>query len=141
MRKMNESIKNSFATIASIPAFIFTTLLMLVCYLFFPILAILGAYLNNMALLYIGGIISIIMSLYYYIKKIIISPIVGIVWIIMIISAMVKYTDELLNKFESCMFILAIAFCVIFVIDLIEETFKSAINHLKEKRYKANTNI
>lgn len=133
---MNESIRKSFTTIASIPAFIFTTLIMLVCYLFFPILAILGAYINNMTLLYIGGIISIIMSFYYYIEKIIKSPIIGIGWVILIVLAMVKYTDEILNKFESCMLILAIAFCIIFIFDLIEETFKSAINYLKEKKNK-----
>ncbi len=133
---MNESIKKSFATIASIPAFLFTTLIMLGCYLFFPILTILGAYLNNMTLLYIGGIISIIMSFYYYIEKIIKSPIIGIFWILMIISAMVKYTDEILNKFESCMLILAIAFCLIFIFDLIEEAFKSLNNYFKEKRMK-----
>ena len=137
---MNETIKKSFATIASIPAFLFTTLIMLVCYLFFPILAIFGAYLNNMTLLYIGGIISIIMSFYYYIEKIIKSPIVGIGWIILLISAMVKYNDEVLNKFESCMAILAIAFCIIFIFDLIEETFKSAISYLKEKKNKKYDN-
>ena len=54
----------------------------------------------------------------------------------MIISAMVKYTDEILNKFESCMLILAIAFCLIFIFDLIEEAFKSLNNYFKEKRMK-----
>ena len=128
---MKKIFENLFNVILCIPAFILT-IISAFGFIIFPILTIIGAKYNYIGLLYIGGILSIIYSFYFFFGRLFKKTFETLFVFILLIYALITYEDIILSKFESSMLIISIALIVFSIFDVIEDMIKS---HFEKRKF------